>query len=173
MTPSCGLAIALLAGVTAGCGYHVGGQASQIPPAIKTIAIPAFANATPRFALARLLPADITREFLSRTHYAIVADPAGADAVLTGALTNFSAFSITTDPVSNRSTGVQIVANLNITLTDRHTGKVLYSRIGAEFRERYEISISPTAYFDESGTAVRRVSQDVARTVVTGILEGF
>ena len=36
-----------------------------------------------------LLTADVTREFISRTHYAIVADPNQADAVLTGALVNF------------------------------------------------------------------------------------
>ena len=42
-----------------------------------------------------------------------------------------------------------------------------------EFRERYEISTNPQAYFDESGTAIRRVSQDIARSVVTAILENF
>jgi len=56
------------------------------------------------------------------------------------------------------------VVTLRLTLTDRATNKVLFSRIGAEFRERYEISIDPTAYFDESGTAMQRVSSDVARS---------
>jgi hypothetical protein len=59
-----------------GCGYHVSGHGDLMPKTIKTIAIPAFGNITVRYQLARLLPADITREFLSRTHYAIVADPA-------------------------------------------------------------------------------------------------
>ena len=140
---------------------------------IKTIAIPAFGNVTTRYQLARLLPADITREFLSRTHYAIVADPNQADAVLAGTVTNFAFYPTVNDPVSGRATAAQAVVTLHLTLTDRATQKVLFSRLGAEFRERYEISIDPTAYFDESGTAMQRVSRDVARSVVAAVLEGF
>jgi hypothetical protein len=50
---------------------------------------------------------------------------------------------------------------------------VLFTRAGAEFRERYEISIDPKAYFDESGTAMERLSKSVARSVVSAILEKF
>ena len=112
-------------------------------------------------------------EFISRTRYAIVADPDRADAVLTGALVNLTNYPIIFDPVSGRATGVQVIATLQLTLTDRTTGKVLFSRSGAEFRERYEISTNPQAYFDESGTAIRRVSRDIARAVVSAILETF
>ena len=168
------LAIALTASFVApGCGYHVSGHGDLMPKTIKTIAIPAFGNITTRYQLARLLPADITREFLSRTHYAIVADPNQADAVLAGTVTNFAFFPTVNDPVSGRATAAQVVVTLRLTLTNRATGAVLFSRLGAEFRERYEVSIDPMAYFDESGTAMQRVSRDGARTVVTGILEGF
>ena len=69
------------------CGYHVSGRADLIPKNIRTIAVPAFGNITTRYQLARLLPEDITREFISRTRYRVVADPAQADAVLTGSAT--------------------------------------------------------------------------------------
>ena len=55
---------------------------------------------------------------------------------------------------------------MQITLTERATGKVLFSRPALEFRERYEISADPQTYFDESGTAMERVARDAARTVV-------
>jgi hypothetical protein len=42
-----------------------------------------------------------------------------------------------------------------------------------EFRERYEISVSPQQYFDEMPAALQRLSKDVARTVVSAILENF
>ena len=67
----------------AGCGYHVSGKADLMPATIKTIAIPAFGNRTIRYKLARQLPADLTREFISRTRYKIVTDPQAADAVFT------------------------------------------------------------------------------------------
>jgi len=161
----------LLLAVTAGCGYHVSGHGDMLPKTIKTIAIPAFGNRTSRYKLARTLPTDIGRELLSRTGYKIVADPIQADAVLTGTVHNFAAY--TTIAAGGRSTTVEAVVTLNITLTNRANGAVLFNRIGTEYRERYEISIDPKAYFDESGTAMERLSKSVARSVVTGMLEKF
>jgi len=155
------------------CGYHVGGRAVLIPDTVHTISVSAFSNSTVRNTLARLLPDDITREFHSRTRYTIVSDPAQADAVLTGALTNFNSMGTTTDPVTGRATSAQVVVALQITLTERKTGKVLYSQPHYEFRERYEVATDPKVYFDESGTAIERVARDVAHSVVSGILEAF
>jgi outer membrane lipopolysaccharide assembly protein LptE/RlpB len=155
------------------CGYHVAGHADLMPKTVKTIAIPAFANPTTRFQIARMLPEDVSREFISRTHYQIVSDPNQADAVLRGVVNNYSAYPTVVDPNSGRATGVQVIVNLQITLTERATGKVLFQRANFEFRDRYTISIDPQSYFDENGTAMGRVSKDAARTIVTGILENF
>lgn len=168
--------LALAAGLAlllAGCGYHVAGHANAIPKNVKTIAVVPFANATTRYQLARRLPEDITREFLERTRYRVVADPAQADAVLSGAVLNFVALPTTFDPVSLRATGIQAVVSLQLALRDRATGAVIWSRPTAEFRERYEISLDPQVYFDESGTAILRLSQDVARSVVSAVLAQF
>jgi len=156
-----------------GCGYHVAGKADLMPRTIHTIAISPFANRTIRYRLAQRLPADITREFISRTRYKIVADPNTADAVLEGAVLNFVSYPIIADQSAGRSTVVQFSAYLNVTLKERATGKVLFSRPSFEARERYEISVDPQAYFDESGAGVERLSRDVARDVVTSILENF
>ena len=67
---------------------------------------------------------------------------------------------------------MQAIVTLQLLLTDK-TGKVLFNRPGMEFRERYEISVDPTTYFDESGTAMERLARDVARSVVSAILENF
>ena len=162
-----------LALATTACGYHISGHADLVPKNVHTIAVPAFANATVRSRLAHLITADVTREFISRTHYTIVPEPQQADAVLNGTLTSFNSFPIISDPVSGRATGVQVVATLSVSFTDRHTGKTIFSRPNYEFRERYEITLDPQAYFDESGTAIERLSRDVARTIVTAILENF
>ena len=157
----------------AGCGYHVAGKADLMPATIKTIAIPAFANRTIRYKLARQLPADLTREFISRTRYKIVTDPNAADAILAGTLTNFISYPIITDQSTGRATAVQASAFLRVTLTERATGKLLFSRPSIEYRERYEISENPQTFFDESGAGMGRLSKDVARDMVTTILENF
>ena len=164
------LPLVLLASLTA-CGYHVSGHGDLMPKTIKTVAIPAFSNATTRYKLARTLPTDIGRELLARTKYRVVADPNEADAVLTGTVHNFAAYP--TISANGRATVVEAIVTLNLTLTNRATGAVLFNRTGAEFRERYEISIQPEAYFDESGTAMLRLSKAVARSVVSAILEKF
>ena len=157
----------------AGCGYHVTGHADLIPKNIKTIAIPAFGNVTVRYKLTERLPADITRAFITRTRYRVVADSNQADAVLTGGVTNFMSYPSVTDPVTGRATGVQAIVMIQLTLTDRATGKVLFSRQCMEVRERYEISVDPKVYFDESDAAMARLSRDVANSVVSAILENF
>ena len=165
------LAVALIG--SAGCGYHVAGHADLLPKSLKTIAVPAFGNVTTRYDLARMLPEDIGREFLSRTRYRVVSNPEQADAVLTGAVVRFSYYPTTVDPASGRATAVQATVILQLNLTDHATGAVLFNRPGAEFRERYAISVNPEDYFDESGVAMMRLSQDVARSVVTAVLENF
>lgn len=166
---------AVLAGAAAlaGCGYHVTGHADMMPKTIKTIAVPAFGNTTISYGLARLLPADVTREFIARTRYTIVADPTQADAVLNGTLTSYMAFAAVADPVTGRATGVQVTVTMQLKLIERATGKVLFQRAGYEIRERYELSVNPQAYFDESGTAIQRVSKDAARSIVSAVLENF
>ncbi|MGO4882114.1 MAG: LPS assembly lipoprotein LptE [Bryobacteraceae bacterium] len=165
-------ALAALLGAS-GCGYHVTGKSELMPQTIHTIAIKPFANRTIQYKLARLLPADIEREFISRTRYKIVSDPQNADAILDGGLLIFLSYPIIADQSSGRATVVQCSAYLNVTLTERASGKVLFTRPSFEVRERYEISTDPQAYFDESGAGVERLGHDVARDVVTSILEKF
>lgn len=162
-----------LAAMATGCGYHVGGHADLLPKNIKTIAIPAFTNATTRYRLSERLPAALTREFISRTRYNVVADPNQADAVLAGSVLRYSAYPVLYDQATGRASGVQVYVGLELTLRDRATGKVLFSRSNWELRERYEISVDPSAYLEENDLAMARMSEQVARTVVTAILENF
>lgn len=157
----------------AGCGYHVTGKADLLPSTLHTIAVPAWTNLTPRYKLADRLPAAITREFINRTRYAVVADPAQADAVLNGAVVNIFAYPTVIDQRTGRAAGMQLIVILQLKLTERATGKVLYDRQTFEARQRYEISIDPVAYFEESSPALDRLAQEVARSVVSGVLEAF
>lgn len=168
-----GIAVLAAALGASGCGYHVAGRSDIMPQTIHTIAITPFVNKTIQYKFARRLPADITREFIERTRYKIVTDPKTADAVLDGAVLNFVSYPVIADQQTGRATVVQCSAYLKVALTERATGKLLFTRPSFEARERYEISVDPQAYFDESGAGVERLSHDVARDVVTSILENF
>ena len=165
--------LALAAPLAAACGYRVGGKADLLPDTIHTIAIPAFGNITTRYKLTERLPAAIGREFLSRTRYRVVYDPNEADAILTGSVANYLSATTILDQASGRAAGVQITVYLNVALTNKHTGEVIYQRNNLEVRQRYEVSIEQQAYFDESEVALDRLSREVARQLVSTVLEAF
>lgn len=156
-----------------GCGYHVAGHTDVLPKTLRTIAIPAFGNATTRYKLTERLPGAIGREFLARTRYRVIHDPNKADAVLQGAVLNYISSPTVFDSTSGRAAGLQIIVVLRVSLTERATGKVLYQRPSMEFRERYEVSIEERAYFDESDVALERLSREVARQVVSSVISAF
>jgi hypothetical protein len=156
------------------CGYHVAGQASLVPKTVHTVAIPAFANVTVRYKLSDVLPQAISREFISRTRYQIVQDPTQADAVLRGSVVNYAAYPTLIDQATGRTSGLQINVRLDISLVERSTSKVIFARPNFDVHERYELSATNNIqYFDESEAGVERLSKDVARDVVTSILENF
>jgi len=159
--------------VLTGCGYHVGGQADLVPKSVHSIAIPAFSNITTRYKLTDHLPEAISREFIARTRYQVVSDANAADAVLHGSIVNYVAYPTIVDQTTGRASGLQVNVTLQVTLTERATGKVIYSRPNFEVHQRYEVSISAGQYFDESDAALDRLSRDVARDLVSSILENF
>ncbi len=159
--------------LSSSCGYSTGGHASLLPATIQTIAIPPFTNASTRYKITDGLPEAITREFATRTRYKIVVDPAAADAVLHGTVTNYTSGVTVVDPTTGRASAVDIHVWLRLSLEERATGKILFTRPLMDVRERYQISLDPGAFFEESDDAIKRASEQTARQVVSAILENF
>lgn len=171
--PAVFLAALLALLLTTSCGYHTGGRADLVPKTVHTLSIPAFNNATTRYKLTDQLPEAIAREFIARTRYHIVSNPEAADAVLEGTVLGYSSFPTVFDPATGRASAVELHVTLRIDLRERATGKMLYNRPNFQVSERYQISIDPTAYFEESDSALARASQQTARQIVSSILEAF
>jgi len=157
----------------AGCGYQVAGKSDTLPAELNTIAIPAFENVTTRYRLTQWMPEALAVEFLQRSRYRVVPEEAEADAVLRGAVLSQQVSPLIFDPSSGRASMVQLFVRMRIRMEDRRTGKVLYQNEDMEFRARYEIAVDQRAYFDESDAALQRLSREVARSVVSQVLEGF
>jgi Lipopolysaccharide-assembly len=155
------------------CGYHTAGKADLVPKTIHTIAIPAFGNTTTRYKLTGWLSEAIARELISRTRYRVVTDESAADAVLSGTVNNFASFPTVFDPATGRASAVEVHVYLKVTLVERATGKTIFTRPNFEVRERYQISVDPSAFFEESDTALDRLSRQTARQIVSAILENF
>lgn len=160
-------------GTTISCGYHVGGKADLMPKSVRTIAVPPFTSLSPRYTLVDAMPQAISREFSSRSRFVIVPKVQDADAVLTGTINSANVFPTIYDPASGKATSVQLLVNVAVKLVDQKSGKILYSRANWQIREDYELAVDPHQFFDESGPALDRVCGDVARDLVSGVLENF
>lgn len=165
-------AIAVLVGLLTGCGYHVGGQTNLLPREIHTIAVPQFGNVTVDPKLAGYMSEAVSREMVSRTHYTIVADPKQADATLYGNIVNKFSSATVSDPATGRGSGANVIVQLQVRLIAKD-GRVLFQRPNFQFIDRYEISVQPGQYIDESQATLQRLSKDLARSVVSAILENF
>ena len=157
----------------ASCGYKFAATDTVLPKTIHTIAIPAFNNLTIRYKLTDQIPEAISREFLTRTRYKVVSDPNTADAVLRGGVLNYSFNPTIFDPATGRAAYAELRVSLSVTLTERATGKVLFERKNFDVRETYQISPDATQYFEESDPALKRAGQQVARSIVSAVLENF
>lgn len=171
------------------CGYRVGGTASEMPPGLKVIAVPALKNDTPRYRIEQRMTEAVVHEFIARTKYRIVSSEDSADAVLHGEITSFEAIPVvfdttpattpnsTTIPAVNtltaRATTMLVSVHMKVSLEDRETKKVLYKNDDYLFREPYEISTDPAKFFDEQGPALERMSRDFASRLVSDVMENF
>ena len=63
---------------------------------------------------------------------------------------------------------------MQVSFVERATGKVIYTRPNFEMHQRYEIAVvNNVTYFEEDEGALNRLSRDVARDLVTSILDNF
>jgi outer membrane lipopolysaccharide assembly protein LptE/RlpB len=155
----------------AGCGYHVAGSANVLPAEVHTIAVTPWHNVSTQYKLSDYVAEAVSRELITRTKYQVIADPAKADAVLSGSIANVISGATVSDPIKG-ATAAQLIVHIQVKLTGKD-GKVIFERPDIEFRERYEISVDPKQYFDESQVAAQRLSKDVGHTIVSAIIEAF
>lgn len=154
------------------CGYHTAGKGAQLPPDVKTIAVPAFTNETQTFRIESILTEAVVREFNTRTKYRVVSDPSEADAVLRGTVLSTQLAPVTYDSNTGRASSALVTVNIKVSLTEKN-GRVLYQNPNYTFREQYQVSRELSSFFEEEGPAVDRLSRDFARTLVSNVLEMY
>jgi hypothetical protein len=163
--------------VSSGCGYALAGRGSFLPDYIRTIGIPPVENTT-AFQVDQPLTEKIRTEFIGRGKYTVVPTASGAQAVLSGAIS-----SITVQPVAftEQQFGSRYLFTLTmrVQFTDATTNEVLWSNDALTFRGEYDLqsrggtALEGATFSDVERTSIDRISTDVARTVVTAILEAF
>jgi hypothetical protein len=157
----------------AACGYRTSARSSRLPPAVKTIAIPAFTNQTQSYRVEQVLTAAVVREFVTRTKFRIINEGTDeADATLRGSVLTVELAPLTYDSVSGRASSALVTVTARVSLVDRR-GTVLFDNPNYTFREQYQVSRELSSFFEEDAPALDRLSRDFARTLVSNIVEAY
>jgi outer membrane lipopolysaccharide assembly protein LptE/RlpB len=174
--PHNGLIVTALAFVTflmSACGYHVAGRAANLPSEWKTIAIPAFKNDTTRYRVEQVFTAAVIRQFIQRTKYRIVQDPASADAVLHGEILTIETAPVLFDAPTGQVTTSLVSIHTKVFLVDNQSQKTVYENDDMVFRDEYQISSDVQTFFEEQDPALERMSRDFAAQLVSNVTEKF
>jgi len=153
------------------CGYHLRGIGSSLPPHIKVLSVPMFANRTTRFELDLKLTQGVIDEMISRGKVEITDETDNADAVLIGEILRFNANPIGFggDAMADRY-NISIVAK--VILRDLVQKKVIFSNSSFVYQGEYDV---PEGVDFESleTEAIDEMAVKFARSLVVSILEGF
>src|ERR1051325_4205861 len=161
-----------------GCGYALAGRGSFLPPTIHTVGIPKLENRSTFFQVEDILTDKIRSEFIGRGKYTVTPEETGADALLTGEVLGISVVpvGITENQLASR---YLFTVALKMEFTDTHTQDVIWQNDSLVFRGEYElqtrsnVAIPGESFLDQERSSMDRIATDVARTVVTAILEAF
>lgn len=166
-------ALILAGAALGGCGYHVAGRSNSLPKNIHVIAVPALENKTTSYRIEQRLTTATVHEFLAKTSYRVVPDPANGDAVLRGKVLSVEAAPLLFDTATGRATTMLVTVKCEITFEERETGKVLYHADNFMFRNQYEISTDVKSFFEEQDPALDRLAQDFAARLVAAVTENY
>jgi outer membrane lipopolysaccharide assembly protein LptE/RlpB len=166
-------ALAFAVSVMSACGYHVAGRAANLPSEWKTIAIPAFKNDTTRYRVEQRFTAAVIRQFIQRTKYRIVQDPASADAVLHGEVLTIETAPMIFDATTGQVTTSLVTIHTKVLLVDNQSQKTVYENDDMVFRDEYQISSDVQTFFEEQDPALERMSRDFAAQLVSNVTEKF
>lgn len=160
-----------------GCGYSLAGRGSFLPPSIRTIGIPMFVNNTSIFEVEKRVTPKVVSEFIGRGKYIVKPDTNNIDALLSGEIS-----SITVTPADftqeRQASKYVITVTTKVEFRDVKADKVLWANPYLQFREDYELSntanvTDPAAFLGQDLNALDRLATELARSIVSAILEAF
>jgi hypothetical protein len=164
-----------------GCGYALVGRGITTDASIKRIGVPLFRDTTGKPNLDQMITRRVIEELLRRGRFDVVQQATGVDAVVDGEIVSYLASPVGFETGGGRITDREQTQASRYAVTV--TAKVKYTKTGAvepiwanesfTFRDEYDVGSDPTAFIDQEGQALERLSQAFARTLVAAMLEAF
>jgi len=164
------LVAVLVAAVTVpnACGYSTKGN---LPPHIKTVAVPTFKNKTQEPAVESTVTAAVINAFTTSGKLRVV--PIGqADSILDGEVVGYDVQSTSVDRRINIRQ-YRLVVTLNIEFRDVKQGEMLFRQHGLTEQADFNVPFEVSATISREEGAVRRAALDIGRKVVNLVVDRF
>lgn len=148
---------------------------TQLPPHIKTVAVPAFQLGPEalRFKLDHRFTEAVMNELIRRGHgLRVQSEREGADAVIEGVVRRFTFSGVLLDD-KGRARIFEVTIVAAVTVRDQHENRVLYDNQNFVFRGEFEFANDPRNFFNEEDPAVRRMARSFAESIVSTLVNGF
>ncbi len=151
-----------------GCGYSVRGQ---LPAHIKTVAVPMFVNRTSEPRVESFLTTAIVRAFSTDGRLEVVR-PGDADSILEGEVVQYTLAPIAFDPSAN-VTEYRLSVVLNLRFRDTRERKTLLDQTNVSEYSDFQVTgpVSSTLVLEQA--ALETAALNIARTIVTSVVERF
>jgi len=165
--------VLLLAGIF-GCGYHLVGTSSFLPEELRLLYLDNFKNTSTWSDVDQRLNESLAAEWVRRRRFELVENRKRAQVVLEGVIRGVSMVPVALDD-RGRATEYQMTLTVSVKLLDvrGEEPKVLWEDKAFSRRTSYDVDLSAVDYFDRQIQAMELVSEDLARALVTAVLEGF
>jgi hypothetical protein len=161
-----GTSLALVAALS-GCGYSLSGN---LPPDIRTVAVPVFKNRTLLPGLENVLTPAVARAFANSGRLRLVS-LAEADSVFEAEVLSYQLQS-TAFSAQENVTEYRVVVTLNVHFRERG-GRTLWRQDGLQDKADFRApgQVAPLFPIDEA--ALQRVADELAAKIVTFAVEQF
>lgn len=170
------IALVVLLGTLAGCGYSLEGRGITTDPSVKRIGVPLFRDQTGRVDLDARVTEQVIGELLKRGRFTVVKEATGVDAVVIGEILAFDVVPINFTASGEVTEATRYAITLTAKVTYRKVGQTepIWENSRFSFRDEYDLDDSNSQnFFDQEELSVERLAEQFARSLVSTMLEAF
>jgi len=165
----------LLVAVLTGCGYHLVGTSTYLPPEVQSLHVKLFENQTARADMDQRVAEALNLEWVRRGRFQLMDRPDQADIVLSGVMSRLSVIAVSFDD-NGRATEYQMTLMTVVRLHDvrgEDDPILLWEDKAFSRRTSYAVDEDAVDYFDRQRAAMDELSREYSRALVSAVLEGF
>ena len=164
------LAGVVLVGLVGGCGYSVG-LGGNLPPHLKTVAVPIFVNSTQQPAVEGVITAAVVNAFVTSGRLKVVS-VREADSILEGNIIGYNLDSIAYNAQIN-VTEYRLRVRVNILFRDIRQNTTLYKQDGLEQWADFRVQGQVSDTLAREDQAARQAAVEIGRRIVASSVDRF